>query len=64
MRKLEKIPAWQLTQVRNKNEVIAEARNEGKTVHFALLMDFCHLKRSWSLSFKNTKVELYSDVTL
>ena len=28
--KLEKIPAWQLTKVRNKNEVIAEARNEGQ----------------------------------
>ena len=25
--KLEKIPAWQLTKVRNKKEVIAEARN-------------------------------------
>ena len=29
MGKLEKIPAWHLTKVRNKNEVIAEARNEG-----------------------------------
>ena len=28
--KPEKIPAWQLTKVRNKNEVIAEARNEGR----------------------------------
>ena len=44
--KLEIIPAWQLTKVRNKNEVIAEARNEGKTVHFASLMDLCHLKNS------------------
>ena len=33
--KLEKMPAWQLTKVRNKKEVIAEARNEGRTVHFA-----------------------------
>ena len=33
--KLEKIPAWQLTKVRNKKEVIDEARNEGRTVHFA-----------------------------
>ena len=33
-KKLEKIPAWQLTKVRNKKEVIDEARNEGKTVHF------------------------------
>ena len=44
--KLEKIPAWQLTKVRNKKEVIAEARNEGKTVHFASLVDLCHLKNS------------------
>ena len=33
--KLEKIPAWQLTKVRNKKEVIDEARKECKTVHFA-----------------------------
>ena len=38
--KLEKIPAWQLMKVRNKNEVIAEARNKGNIVHFALLMEF------------------------
>ena len=44
--KLEKIPAWQLTTVRNENEVIAEARNEGRKVHFASLMDLCHLKNS------------------
>ena len=42
----EKIPTWQLTKVKNKNEVIAEARNEGRTVHFASLMDLCHLKNS------------------
>ena len=44
--KNSKIPAWQLTKVRNKNEVIAEARNEGKNVHFASLMDLGHLKNS------------------
>ena len=43
---LEKIPAWQLTKVKNKSEVIAEARNKGRTVHFASLMDLCHLKNS------------------
>ena len=42
MGKLEKILAWQLTKVRNKNEVIAE----GRKVHFASLMDLCHLKNS------------------
>ena len=44
--KLEKIPAWQLTKVRNKNEVIAEVRNECRTVHCASLMDLCHLRTS------------------
>ena len=41
-----KIPTWQLMKVSNKNDVIAEARNEGHTVHFASLMDLCHLKNS------------------
>ena len=44
--KLENIPAWQLTKVRNKKEVIAEVRNKGNTVQFASLMDRCHLKNS------------------
>ena len=44
--KQEKIPAWQLTKVRNKKEVIDEARNQGRKVHFASLMDLCHLKNS------------------
>ena len=42
--KLENILAWQLTKVRNKSEVIAEARNEVRTVHFGSLMDLRHLK--------------------
>ena len=46
MGKLEKIPAWQLTKVRSKKEVIEEARNKGRKVHFASLMDLCHLKNS------------------
>ena len=44
--KLEKIPAWQLTKVRNKNEVIADARDKGRKVHFASLMDLCYVKHS------------------
>ena len=46
LEKLEKIPACQLTKVRNKSEVIEEARNKGRKVHFASLMDLCHLKNS------------------
>ena len=41
-----KMPAWQLTKVRNKKEVIDEVRNEGRKVHFASFMDLCHLKKS------------------
>ena len=42
--KLEKISAWNLTKVRRKKEVIDEARTKGAKVHFAPLMDICHLK--------------------
>ena len=42
--KLEKFSAWNLTKVRNKPEVIDEARTSGAKVHFASLMDICHLK--------------------
>ena len=44
--KLVKIPAWQLTKVRNKKDVIEEAKNKGRRVHFASLMDLCHRKNS------------------
>ena len=40
---LEKISAWNLTKVRSKKEVIDETRTSGATVHFASLMDICHL---------------------
>ena len=62
---LEKIPAWQLAKVRNTYEVIAEARNEGRTVHFASLMNLCHLKNSeLEPQFQKYKVQLYSEVTV
>ena len=63
--RLEKIPAWNLTRVRSKEEVIDEARMSGATVHFASLMDICHFKvLNWRQSTKDTKVELYSEVIL
>ena len=46
MGKLEKISAWNLTKVRSKKEVIDEARTSGAKVHFASLMDICHLKNA------------------
>ena len=44
--KLEKILAWDLTKVRSKKEVIDDARTKGAKVHFASLMDICHLKNA------------------
>ena len=51
--KLEKISAWNLTKVKSKKQVIEEARTSGATVHFASLMDICHLKMlNWRQSTK------------
>ena len=44
--KLEKIPAWDLTKARSKEEAIDEARTKGAKVHFASLMDICHWKNA------------------
>ena len=44
--KLEKFSAWSLTKVRNKSEVIDEARTLGVKVHFASLMDICQMKNA------------------
>ena len=46
LEKLEKIPVWDLTKVKCKREVIDEARTKGIKVHFASLMDICHLKNA------------------
>ena len=46
MGKLEKISAWNLTKVRSKKEVIDEARTKSAKIHFASLMDICHLKKA------------------
>ena len=58
--KLEKISAWNLTKVRSKKQVIEEARTAGAPVHFASIMDICHLKNAELES----KVVLYSVVIL
>ena len=44
--KLEKISAWHLTKGKSKKEAIDEGRTSGATVHFASLMDICHLKNA------------------
>ena len=46
MEKLEKFSAWNLAKVRSKKQVIDEPRTKGAKVHFASLMDMCHLKNS------------------
>ena len=43
---MEKISVWNLTKVKSKKQVIDEARASGATVHFASLMDICHLKNA------------------
>ena len=63
--KFEKIPAWNLAKVRNKSEVIDEARIQGIKVHVVSLMDICHLKNAeLEATYQNTKVELYLEVML
>ena len=44
--KFEKMLAWNLAKVRNKSEVIEEARHKYVKEHFAPLMDICQLKNS------------------
>ena len=46
-RKLQTIPAWQLEKVMSKKEeVVLEAQRDKKKVHFATLMDVCHLRNA------------------
>ena len=56
MGKLGKISAWNLTKVKSKEQVIDEARMSGATVHFASLMDICHLKNA-ELEAKAPKIQ-------
>ena len=54
--KLEKIPAWNITKVRNKSEVIDEARTKGVKVHFTSRMDICHVKNAeWETKHQKYK---------
>ena len=65
-KKLETIPAWQLEKVKSKKEVTLEAQRDEKKVHFAALMDICHLKDAElkPKAPKVLKVESCSVVTL
>ena len=41
-----RFPAWDVKKVRPKSEVIRQAKMDGKTVHFANLVELCHLKNA------------------
>ena len=41
---LASLPAWDVSKVKPKSQVIAEARKANKPVHFGSLMDLCHEK--------------------
>ena len=42
----KKMSAWQMTKVKSKTEDIQEAQKGQRTVHFASLMDICHVKNA------------------
>ena len=44
--KLEKKTAWDVSRVRPKAQVIAEAKKDGRPVHFGSLMELCSIKNS------------------
>ena len=46
MRKTRENIGMTADESQRQNEVMAEARNEGRKVHFASLLDLCHLKNS------------------
>ena len=44
--KFDKLPARRMTKVKGNREVIKEAQKEQRIVHFATLMDICHLQNA------------------
>ena len=46
MEKIGENSAWNLTKVKIKKQVLDEARTSFVTVHFASLMDICHLENA------------------
>ena len=66
MGKLVKIPGWDKTKVRNKSDVIDEARTKGAKSSFCLtdvLLSFEEC-RIGDKAPKNTKVEFHSEAIL
>ena len=44
--KHEKILAWQMDKVKSKKDVLVQAQKKKNEVHFATLMDICHLRNA------------------
>ena len=44
--KLQKLPAWSTSKDKSEQDVINEAKVNNRKVHFATVMDACHLKHS------------------
>ena len=53
--KLEKLPAWQMTKVKSKKEVIHEAQNEGRTVRSLCYADGLRSRQKLELDQKFQK---------
>ena len=45
-KKLTHLPAWDSKKVKPKSEVVQQAKKDGRSVHVAIPMNFCHLKHS------------------
>ena len=46
MKKFEKLPAWQLNNVKSEKRSFCKHKEREKTVHLATPMDICHLKNA------------------
>ena len=63
---LASLPAWDISKVIPKAQVIAEYDKAGKSVHFGSLLDLCHKKEQNSivlLTKRFTKVVLFFEAT-
>ena len=65
METLKNIFAWDVQKLRSKSAVVSQAKKDGKTVHFANLMDLSVTWRMPNLqnTFRNTRDELCSGET-
>ena len=55
--KLKSLPAQDFKKAKPKSEVVQQAKKDGRLVHFASLMDICHLKHSELAKHLQTRKE-------